>query len=51
MLRSTKMVECERSLGRERSPSSSPLYTHVALQPNKEQIGSALLYSSTKQKI
>jgi hypothetical protein len=35
----------------KRLDASSPLYTHMALQPNKERSGSAhLFYSSTKQR-
>ena len=49
--RSTKTTGCERSLGRERSPPSPTLYTHIALQPNKERSGYTLFYSSIKQKL
>jgi hypothetical protein len=31
--------------GCERSPSFSPIYTHITLQSNKERSGSALFYS------
>jgi hypothetical protein len=49
--RSTKMTGCECSTGRKRPPLSPHLYTHVTLQPNKEQSSSALFYSSSKQKM
>jgi hypothetical protein len=49
--RSTKTIECERSCGHERSPPSPPLHTHMTLQPNNKRSGSALFYSSTKQKM
>jgi hypothetical protein len=48
---SIKTIGCERSCRRERSPPSPPLHTHMTLQPNNERSGSALFYSSTKQKI
>jgi hypothetical protein len=35
----------------QRSPPSPPLHSHMALQPNNERSGSALFYSSTKQKM
>jgi hypothetical protein len=35
----------------KRLDASPPLYTHMALQPNKERNGSALFYSSTKQRV
>ena len=48
---STKTIRCERSRGREHSPLSTPLNSHMALQPNNKLSGSALFYSSTKQKM
>jgi hypothetical protein len=49
--RSTKTTGCEPSRGRERSPLSTPLNSHMTLQPNNKLSGSALFYSSTKQKM
>jgi hypothetical protein len=49
--RSTKTIRCERSRGRKRSHPSPPRNSHMALQPNNKWSGSALFYSSTKQKM
>ena len=49
--RSTKTTGCERSRVRERSYPSPPLNSHMTLQPNNKRSGSALFYSSTKQKM
>jgi hypothetical protein len=49
--RSTKTTGCDRSRGRERSYPYPPLNSHMTLQPNNKRSGSALFYSSTKQKI
>jgi hypothetical protein len=43
------MIGCECSLGRERSPLSPTLYTHMTLQPNRtERLRSILLFNQTK---
>jgi hypothetical protein len=50
----SKYLECSRSTkttGCEHSHPSPPLNSHMALQPNNKRNGSALFYSSTKQKM